>query len=76
MRHVADFDASALTIRSALIRKLSYQTFSDICDHVKNHNFSIQDMDSTLQYIIGKLNHANLVLGDKTNVKSVGAHSQ
>ena len=76
MRHVGDFDASALTIRSVLMRKLSYQTFSEICDHVKNHNFSIQDMDSMLQYIIGKLEHANLVLGDKTNVKSVGAHSQ
>ena len=59
-----------------LIHKLSYQTFSEICDHVKNHNFSIQDMDSMLQYIIGKLEHANLVLGDKTNVESVGAHSQ
>ena len=76
MRHVEDFDASSLTIRSVLIRKLSYQTFSEICDHVKNHNLSLQDMDSTLQHIIGKLEHANLVLGDKTNVKSVGAHSQ
>ena len=75
MRHVEDFDASSLTIRSVLIRKL-YQTFSEICDHVKNHNFSLQDMDSTLQNIIGKLEHANLVLGDKTNIKSVEAHSQ
>ena len=33
-------------------------------------------MDRALQYIIGKLEHANLVLGDRTNVKSVGAHSQ
>ena len=33
-------------------------------------------MDRSLQYIIGKLEHANLVFGDKTNVKSVGAHSQ
>ena len=48
MRHVEDFDASSLVVRSVLIRKLSYQTFSEICDHVKNHNFSIQDMDSTL----------------------------
>ena len=65
MRHVEDFDASSLTIRSVLIRKLSYQTFSEVCDHVKNHNFSLQDMDSTLQCIIGKLEHANLVLGTK-----------
>ena len=27
MRHVEDFDTSALTIRSVLIRKLSYQPF-------------------------------------------------
>ena len=76
MRHVGDFDASALTIRSVLVRKLSYQTFTEICDHVKDYNFSILDMDRALQYIIGNLEHAKLLLGDKTNVKSVGAHSQ
>ena len=75
MRHVEDFDASALTIRSVLVRKLSYQTLTEICDHVKD-NFSILDIDRVLQYITGKLEHANLVLGDKTNVKSVGVHSQ
>ena len=32
-------------------------------------------MDSTLQYIIGKLEHAHLIMGDKTNVKVVGTHS-
>ena len=52
MRHVKDFDASALTIRSVLIRKLSCQTYSEISDHVK------QEMDSTLQYIIGKFEHS------------------
>ena len=76
MRHVEDFDASSLVVRSVLVRKLSYQTFTEIYDHVKDHNFSILDMDRALQYIIGKLEHANLVLGDKTKVKSVGAHSQ
>ena len=65
MRHVEDFNASSLTIRSVLIRKLSYQTFSEISDNIKNHNFSLQEMDSTLQYITGKLQHADLVLGDK-----------
>ena len=75
MRHVEDFDASALTIRSVLIRKPSYQTYSKISDHVKNHSFSLQEMDSTLQYIIGKLEHAHLIKGDKTNVKVVGTHS-
>ena len=76
MRHVEDFDASTLTIRSVLVRKLSYQTFTEICDHTKNRDFSILDMGRALQYIIGKLEHANIVLGDRTNVKSVGAHSQ
>ena len=51
MRHVEDFDASALTIRSVLLRKLFYQTYSEISNHVKNHNFSLQEMDSTLQCI-------------------------
>ena len=75
MPHVEDFDASALTIRSVLLRKLSYQTYSEISDHVKNHNFSLQAMDSTLQYIIGKLEHAHLIMGDKTIVKVVGTNS-
>ena len=58
MRHVEDFDSSALTIRPVLFLKLSYQTYSEISDHVKIHNFSLQKMDNTLQYIIGKLEHS------------------
>ena len=75
MRHVEDFDTSSLVVRSVLLRKLSYQTYSEISDHVKNHNFNLQEMDSTLQYIIGKLEHVHLIMGDKTNVKVVGTHS-
>ena len=75
MRHVEDFDTSALTIRSVLIHNLSYQTYSEISDHVKNQSLSLQEMDSTLQYLIGKLEHAHLIMGDKTNVKVVGTHS-
>ena len=74
MQHVEDLDASVLTIRSVLLRKLSYQTYSEISDYVKNHNFSLQEMDSTLQYIIDKLEHAHLIMGDKTNVKVVRKH--
>ena len=55
MRHVENFDASALTGRSILVGKLSYQTFIETCDHTKNYDFSILDMDRALQYIIGKL---------------------
>ena len=75
MRHVEDCDALALTIRSVLLRKLSYQTYSEISDHVKNHNFSLQEIVSTLQYIVGKLKHAYLIMGDKTNIKIVGTRS-
>ena len=75
MRYIEDFNASALTIRSVLICKLSYKTYSEISDHINNHNFSLQEMVSTLQYIIGKLEHAYQILGDKTNVKLVGTHS-
>ena len=32
-------------------------------------------MVSTLQYIRGKLKHAHLIMGDKTNLKVVGTHS-
>ena len=63
MRHVEDFDTSSLVVSSVLLRKLSYQTYSEISDHVKNHNFSLQEMDSTLQYIIGKLELAYLIMG-------------
>ena len=75
MRHIEDFNTSSLVDRSVLLRKLSYQTYSEISDHIKNHNFSLQEMDSTLQYIIGKLKHAYLIMGDKTSVKVVGTHS-
>ena len=65
MQHVEDFDTSSLVVRSVLLRKLSYQTYSEISDHVKNHNFSLQEKDSTLQYIIGKLEHVYLIVGDR-----------
>ena len=68
MRHVEDFYSSSLVIRLAVLRKLPYQTYSEISDHLKNHNFNLQEMGSTLQYMIGKR-------GDKANVNAVGAHS-
>ena len=32
-------------------------------------------MDSTLQYMIGKMEHGCLIMGDKDNVNTVGANS-
>ena len=75
MRHVEDFHPSNLVIRSVVLRKLPYQTYSEISNHLKNHNFNLQEMDSTLQYMIGKMEHGRLIMGDKANVNAVGAHS-
>ena len=75
MRHIQDFHSSSLVIRSAVLRKLPYQTYSEISDHLKNHNFNLQEMDSTLQCMIGKMEHGRLIMGDKANVNAVGAHS-
>ena len=47
MWHVEDFHSSNLVIRSAVLRKLPYQTYSEISDHLKNHNFNLQEMDRT-----------------------------
>ena len=32
-------------------------------------------MDSTLQYMIGKVEHGRLIMGDKANINAVGANS-
>ena len=39
MQHIQDFYSSNLVIRAVVLRKLSYQTYSEISDHLKNHNF-------------------------------------
>ena len=75
MQHIQDFHSSNLVIRSAVLRKLPCQTYSEISDHLKNHNFNLQEMDSTLQYMIRKMEHGHLIMGDKANVNAVGAHS-
>ena len=75
MRHVQDFHSSNPVIRSTVLRKFPYQTYSEISDHLKNHNFNLQEMDSTLQYMIGKMEHGRLIMGDKANVNAVGANS-
>ena len=75
MRHIQDIHSSNLVIRSAVLRKLPYQTYSEISDHLKNHNFSLLEMDSTLQYMIGKMEHGRCIMGDRANVNAVGANS-
>ena len=76
MRHIEDFHSSNLVIRLAVLKKLPYQTYSEISNHFKNHNFNLQEMDSTLQYMIDKMEHGRLIMGDKANVNAVGALSR
>ena len=60
-----------LVIRSTIVRKLSLPTYEAICDYHKRYNFSLEQMDNVLQYMIGKLEQASLALVSQTNVKSV-----
>ena len=76
LAHVVDFQQSELVIKSTLVRKLAFQTFDKICDLYVTHDFSLKQMETGIQHIIDKLGQATLVLGEKANVKQVGASSQ
>ena len=76
MRCITNIQESELVIRSILIRKLSMQTYEEVCDCSRDYNFTLTQMDVALQYIIDKFEHATLVMGECTNVKSIEAKSQ
>ena len=65
----------SLVVRSTIVRKLSLPTYEAICDYHKRYDFSLEQMDDALQYMIGKLEQASLALVSQTNVKSVEAKS-
>ena len=75
MRCITNLQESELFMRSILIRKLSMQTYKEVCDYSRDYNFSLAQMDVALQYIVDKFEHATLVMGKRTNVKSVAAKS-
>ena len=74
MRSITNVDDSVI-FRSSIIRKLSMPTYEAICDYHRSYDFSLEQMDVTLQYMIDKLEHASLAMGKKTNVKFVEAKS-
>ena len=73
---VLDFQQSELVIKSTLVHKLTFQTFDKICDLYVTHNFTLKQMETGIQHIIDKLEQANLVLGENSNVKQVGVSFQ
>ena len=78
LAHVLDFQQSELVIKSTLVRKLALQTFNKICDLYVTHDFTLKQMETSIQHIIDKLEQATLVglLGENSNVKQVGVSSQ
>ena len=54
MRNLTTVDDS-LVIRSTIVRKLSLPTYEAICDYHKHYDFSLEQMDDALQYMIDKL---------------------
>ena len=74
MQNLTTVDDS-LVIGSTNARKLSSPTYEAICVYHKRYDFSLEQVDDTLQYMIGKLKQASLALVGKTNVKSVEAKS-
>ena len=70
MQNLTTVDDS-LVVRSTIVRKLSLPTYEVICDYHKRYDFSLEQMDDALQYMIGKLEQASLALVSQTNVKSV-----
>ena len=76
MRCVTNLQESELVIRSTLVRKLSMQTYEEVCDYSRDYNFSLAQMDVASQYIVDKFEHATLVMEECTNVRSIEAKSQ
>ena len=74
MRNLTTVDDS-LVVRSTIVQKLSLPTYEAICDYHKRYDFSLEQMDDALQYMIFKLEPASLTLVSQTNVKSVEAKS-
>ena len=52
------------------------QTCEKVYDYSRDYNFSLEQMDVALQYTVDKFKHANLVMGEKTNVNSAEAKTQ
>ena len=76
MRCVTNLQESELVIRSTLLRKLSMQTYEEVCDYSRDYNSFLTQMDVALQYVVDKFEHATLVMGERTSIKSVEAKSQ
>ena len=50
-------------------------TYEAICDYNRTYDFTLEQMDIALKYMVDKFEHVSLAMGEKTNVKSVEAKS-
>ena len=75
LSRVLDFRQSELVIKSIVVRKLPFQTFDRICDIYVTHDFSLDQMETGIQYIVDKLEQAALALAEGATIKQVGVNS-
>ena len=75
LSRVLDFQASELVIKSIVIRKLTFQTFDEICDIYVTHDFTLKQMETGIQHIVDKLEQAVLALAEVATIKQVGVNS-
>ena len=72
LSRVLDFRQSELVIKSIVVRKLPFQTFDQICDIYVTHDFTLDQMETGIQYIVDKLEQAVLALAEGATIKQVG----
>ena len=75
LSRVLDFRQSVLVIKSIVVRKLSFQTFNQICDICVTHDFSLDQMETGIQHIVDKLEQAVLALAEGATIKQVRVNS-
>ena len=76
LSRVLDFQLSELVIKSVVVRKLPFQTFDRICDIYVTHDFTLEQMEASIQHIVDKLEQAVLALAEGAVIKQVGVNSQ
>ena len=76
LSRIVDFQANELVIKSAVVRKLPFQTFDRICDIYVTHDFTLDQLETGIQHIVDKLEQATLALAEGSVVKPVGVETQ
>ena len=75
LSHVLDFKQSEVVIKSIVVRKLPFQTFTHICNTYVTHDFTLAQMETGIQHIVDTLEQAVLALAEGATIKQVGVNS-